>query len=75
MSSTFSPSESIDLLIRVGWSLMEWVGGALEDVMEGGLIPYCLGTSPAAVSGRMGDVWTCGDTGRDGRDERGFSKV
>ena len=54
---------------------MEWVGGALEDVMEGGLIPYCLGTSPAAVSGRMGDVWTCGDTGRDGRDERGFSKV
>lgn len=71
MSSTFSASESIDLLIRVGWSLMEWVwGGALEDVMEGGLIPHCPGTSPAAVSGRMGGVWTRGDTGSDGRDSK-----
>ena len=43
--------------------------------MEGGLIPHCLGTSPVAVSRRMGDVWTRGDTGRGGRDKRGFSKV
>ena len=43
--------------------------------MEGGLILRCPGTSPAAVSGRMGAVWRCGDTGRDGRNKRGFSKV
>lgn len=43
--------------------------------MEGGLILHCLGTSAAAVSGRMGGVWTRGDTGSDGRDKRGFSKV
>lgn len=75
MSSAFFASESIDLLIRVGWSLMEWVGGGeCSGGCDGGWPHHCPGTSPAAVSGRMGDVWRCGDTGRDGRNKRGFSR-
>lgn len=60
MSSTFSASEAIDLLIRLGWSsngVAEWTRGALVELMEGSLTcALCIWV--------CGGIWAYGDTGR-----------